>query len=142
MKYFILVLGEGKDYTDGLFFSKEWHTYTYGIGFSKEWVTRRGFLKSFLFSPHLFKQKKNLPGQFISWHDLISRWTPMQSFPPNDGRGSEHVRTRCCVPVPHVFEHGSQSFQVLHSPSTKELFKGLLSMNAFQCLDGDLRVLF
>ena len=65
LKYFILVLGEGKDYTHGIFFSKEWHTYTYGTGVSKEWVTRFGFLKSLLFSPHLYKKKK-LPGQFIS----------------------------------------------------------------------------
>ena len=99
------------------------------------------FFKKFSFLSAFIEAKKKLPGQFISLHDLISRWTPMQSFPPNDGRGSEHVRTRCCIPVPHVFEHGSQSFQVLHSPSTKELFKGLLSMNAFQCLDGVLRVL-
>lgn len=61
-----------------------------------------------------------LPGQGIPLHDLDSRLTPGQSFPPKAGRGSVHVRTRCCVPVPHVVEHGSQSFQSLHSPSTVE----------------------
>ena len=43
----------------------------------------------------------------------------MQSFPPKDGRGSVHVRARSCVPAPHVVEHGDQSFQSLHSPSTE-----------------------
>ena len=57
LKYFILVLGEGKDYTHGIFFSREWHTYTYGTGFSKEWVTRFGFLKVF-FSLHIYRRKK------------------------------------------------------------------------------------
>lgn len=65
-----------------------------------------------------------LPGQGIPWHDLVSRLSPTQSLPPNAGRGLVHVRTRCCVPVPHVLEHGSQSFQSLHSPSTVDGKKG------------------
>lgn len=59
-----------------------------------------------------------LPGQGMAWHDLLSRLIPTQSFPPKAGRGSVHVRSRSCVPVPHVTEHGVQSFQPLHSPST------------------------
>ena len=55
-----------------------------------------------------------LPGQGIPWQDLVSRLSPTQSFPPKAGRGLVHVRTRCCVPAPHVLEHGSQSFQSLH----------------------------
>ena len=62
----------------------------------------------------LLTQAFGLPGQGIPWQDLDSRLEPTQSFPPKAGRGLLHVRIRCCVPVPHVLEHSSQSFQSLH----------------------------
>ena len=82
--------------------------------------------------------KRYLPGQGIPWHDLNSRLSPTQSLPPKAGRGSVQVRARCCVPVPHDVEHGSQSFQSLHSPSSaqKELeenrIKGLKHFHGMQ----------
>lgn len=71
------------------------------------------------------------PGQGTPWQDLVSRLAPTQSFPPKAGRGLVHVRTRCWVPAPHVFEHGSQSFQSLHSPSTFKKEKLWVTLNYY-----------
>lgn len=59
-----------------------------------------------------------LPGQTLAWHDFVSLLTPTQSFPPNAGRGWVHERSRSWDPVPHVCEHGVQSSQSVHPPST------------------------
>lgn len=73
-------------------------------------------------------QSMNLPGQALVSQVLVSLLLPTQSLPPKAGRGLVHDRTRCCVPVPHVLEHGSQSRHSLHSPSTARI-----SEHNFRC---------
>ena len=63
---------------------------------------------------------KYVPEHNCVWHDLVSRLSPLQFFPPNAGAGLVQVRIRCCVPVPHVLEHGPQALHSVQLPSTAQ----------------------
>ena len=48
----------------------------------------------------------------------VSFLVPLQSLPPLAGVGLLQLRTRACVPLPQVLEHGAQSDHTESPPST------------------------